>query len=1151
MLLTIYGAFAGVKQELTARGSDTPVWNIAGFPHQSALGLGVWILPGLLVIAMLATLWERRRGIYLLAAITALAGGCPLLAGSWETQMATASAWRWIAALFLLFLSLPLWYRERLQTQLGAYRWPAIDFGADPLPRQTRLLLLTTALAPLLVLTAYPALRAIYYMPVHGPSGGIFYFLDDDFSYSVPLVVGALVLIGYAGRERLATYAFGAGLLFNLTATIVYLLSVVAVNGSMDRVVFAHTIQLNAMTAAIYALVWLGAHHRWFHKLTGSEAATSERLFKLQIAMAIAMNALLIVPVTARLIVRPELAGIGTAAGGSLYGWLAAGLTAGAAGWFAKAYSKRVSAGSLCAGLGTVGCLVAFTFARWSPAPWAGFHALLVASAATAWLVWFAKSLPTLVDQRAHGPFSWLFERTGKPQFAPAWQVRTSLCATIGGLLTVLLALRGALADPTGEWWSIAVLLAMSALASVLNWQTLKRGYLYAAAVLFNVATSIWWDFFMADRSYSGAAFLKANVVALSLSSIIWLLLELRARRFRDTPDEAFPVHHLAALGSLMVMAGLVWVGFDFEHQRVPPLHDAVWLGWLALTSAVVLITACLWDRQARYAVAGLYLFGLLAAGMALQELNLTPGRQAWSLLQVFAVYAAGTSLLWRQRAAIIALADDLKIPRRLDPAAAELRWLAIFNALVVTAAICLSYWIDLRFTELMLRVTAAFAVVLQAVTFGLMAQGARRATWQRAAFAMFTLGAVFFGWAWLVPGTSGTWLNRAVILMVEMFAFVALFGLELDKAIEREPEWTRSLRACVPWLTGAGIVALAFVLGTEVVQQSEFGSVHISLWSLVTVALTLASAAVICVLFALSPAHDPLSLPETRGKNYVYVAELMLALLFMHIRLTMPWLFTGFFERYWPLVVVAIAYLGVATSELLRRRNVLVLADPIERTGALLPLLPVLGFWLTKSPVDYSVLLFIVGGLYGVLSILRSSFVFGILAAVASNVGLWYMLHRTDDYGLLQHPQLWLIPAALSVLVAAYLNREDFSEEQMIGIRYLTLVTIYASSTADIFINGVARSPWLPMILAALALAGVFSGIMFRIRALLLLGSVFLLLSITTMIYYASFNLGWTWLWYVAGIVTGAMIIFTFALFEKKRAEVLRVVDGLKDWQR
>ena len=64
------------------------------------------------------------------------------------------------------------------------------------------------------------------------------------------------------------------------------------------------------------------------------------------------------------------------------------------------------------------------------------------------------------------------------------------------------------------------------------------------------------------------------------------------------------------------------------------------------------------------------------------------------------------------------------------------------------------------------------------------------------------------------------------------------------------------------------------------------------------------------------------MNLPEHRRSSYVYVAEVMLALLFMHIRLTMPWLFTGFFERYWLLVVMLIAYAGIATSELLRRRT-------------------------------------------------------------------------------------------------------------------------------------------------------------------------------------------------------------------------------------
>jgi hypothetical protein len=44
--------------------------------------------------------------------------------------------------------------------------------------------------------------------------------------------------------------------------------------------------------------------------------------------------------------------------------------------------------------------------------------------------------------------------------------------------------------------------------------------------------------------------------------------------------------------------------------------------------------------------------------------------------------------------------------------------------------------------------------------------------------------------------------------------------------------------------------------------------------------------------------------------------------------------------------------------------------------------------------------------------------------------------------------------------------------------------------------------------------------------------------------------NFGWTWLW-CAGIVTSSTVIFMFAVFEKKRSEVMRVVEGLKERHR
>jgi hypothetical protein len=1158
-LLVLYGALSGVKQELTALGSAAAVWNVVGFPHQEALGSGSWILFGLLVIVMLANMWERRHADYLLGAVVALVLICPLLAGRWEPQIATASAWRWFAAIFLVIASVPLWFRERLSPTNFSLSWANAEASAEErqaevwrtLVRFTRILLLAATLTPLLILTAYPALRAIYYMPVHGPASGIFYALGDSLSYSVPLVLAALALVAYAVRERLLTYAFTAGLFFNMTVTMVYLLSLVSVHASMDRVVSVHVLHLNAIAAALYAIVWLSMQPRWARKLSVDSAARAERFFRIQLAIAIVANVLVIGPVAVGLAGQPGWAGSATFAAGSLTAWLSFALATIAVIWVGIAYKKQINPFALNAFLLGTGCLTAFTVAHWNPAEWSGSHALIVATAVVAWLMCLARLLPSLIEKQALGFVSDLLVRFNKTSFLEDWQDETSLISTCVGGITVVLALRLAYGDPGGPWWCIGTLIAMTALGAALNWQTLRRGYLYAAGILFGIATSIWWNTQWVAQYPGLTRLLDVIVSALCLSSVGWLALELRARRKgAANKSTAASFHNLVALASLSILAVVVFVRlvdavFGFHAT------DTAGFDWLAVLSLMILMFGCIWDQRAKYAVAGLYLSGLVMAVMALAGLELSLSRLGWAMMMMLAVYALGTSALWHWRERIIAGLGPLGIPRRLELNAAQLRWLSVFNVLLAIAIAGLAYLVDYAVTETTLRLTAALAVAIQAFTFNLVAVAHHRRGWQRAALAVFILGLVYFGWGWLMPGVTDTWLNRAVILMVEMFGIVALFGLELDKAIEREPEWAKSIRSCVPWLTGVGVVALIFVLCTEVFYQIEFGAVRIKSLALVTIALTLAGASIICILFALSPKHDPLGLPEERRRNYVYVAELMLALFFMHIRLTMPWLFTGFFERYWPIVVVAIAYLGVAASEMLRRRGVLVLAHPIERTGVFLPLLPVLGFWLTKPEVDYSVLLFIVGSLYGLVSILRKSFVFGILAVLAGNGGLWYLWHRTRDYGFLQHPQLWLIPVAGSVLIAAYLNRKDFSEEQMIGIRYLALITIYASSTADIFINGVARSPWLPLILAALSLAGVFGGIMLRIRAFLLLGSLFLLLAITTMIYYASANFGWTWLWYVAGIVTGAMIIFMFALFEKKRDEMLRVVEGLKEWDR
>ena len=47
-----------------------------------------------------------------------------------------------------------------------------------------------------------------------------------------------------------------------------------------------------------------------------------------------------------------------------------------------------------------------------------------------------------------------------------------------------------------------------------------------------------------------------------------------------------------------------------------------------------------------------------------------------------------------------------------------------------------------------------------------------------------------------------------------------------------------------------------------------------------------------------------------------------------------------------------------------------------------------------------------------------------------------------------------------------------------------------------------------------------------------------------------AAVDLHQTWLWFASGIVLGLMILALFGMFERKRQEVLQLVDQLKTWE-
>ena len=1111
VLLTIYGAVSGVTQEYG--GAAYQAWNIAGFDHREAFALGSWIILGLLTLIMLANAWQRRRGIYLCGALLTLSTMVPLLAARFEAQFATATAWRYLAALFLIIVSALVWARPQVARQLQRLGWPTLSNNPKSLATSLRLVIISVTAVPVLLFTLFAILR---------PSTA------NGFSYTVPLIAVALVLIGYAIRERLVHYAFYAGLLFNLTVSVAYFLATIAVDAPLDSVFLVRAILLNTITCGVYSLLWWSMRERWAVGL-GERSGEAQSLLEFELWLAVAGYALLIGPLTVNLIFRE--AGPATQVAGGALSWLAFIALSVA---LLSIKRVRVSAGLLSALLLCAVSLCAFAVSGYESA--IDLRTLTLGSTFTAWLVLGV----SLIANRNSS--------AGGPAFDDGWSRSAIRFSTVIGAWGTLLSLR-LLADlsPKDAWWIICPLVALSGLAACLQVRTLKRAYLYAAGGLSALAVSLWWLAFQRSYYLPSASFIEINIIAACVISVLLLWLDLRARQLNQTsgPSALLSYHTIVVLVSSMLLVLLTLVRFQ-DHGPTDPLL----LTWLAWVSTITLMFATLWDRHAKYAVVGLYLLGLVGGAIQLQQLQLVPGRQLWFVMMFLAVYALSSTLLWRKRSHLVAAAERIGIPLRIDGTTTGLDWLSALTILLVIATCWIASWIDLLFGSFELRLTGSLAVATQAITLGLLAEGKAKGRWRHGALWALFLGTLLFCWSWLTPFEDGTWFNRSVILMVLALEVAALYGLLLDKLCSLKTDWIQALKLCLPWIMCIGIVALLFCLATEVFHQISFGAVLFHPIPLLAIGVTLLASVIVPILFALSSTHDPLGLSERGRMNYVYAAEFFLLLLVLHVRLTLPWLFHGFFESYWPLVLIGVAFIGVVASEALRRRSVLVLAQPIHRTGVFVPLLPVLGFWIVTSEVDLSLLLFLVGAVYGLLSVLRRSFIFGALAGICGNAGFWYLLNRTNDYQFLQHPQLWLVPTALSVMLAAYLNEDKLSEDQMASIRYSALLTIYVSSTADIFINGVANSPWLPLILGAFSLAGVFSGIMFRIRGLLLLGAVFLLLSIVTMIWYASANFGWTWLWYVAGIATGATIIFMFAVFEKKRAEVLRVVDGFKDWE-
>jgi len=1085
-------------------------------------GPAAWVALGVLTLVVLASwrLIETERT------------GTPLSLSPVQDETTTSAH---IIGLLLLFLTVPVIWAGTFASETAsasALRWGfgiAFVVGSGLLAARTPLrqwlekigfrFVLSSFLHPtLLVLIAIPAgVVVLISVQVAGigltggkPSGpvaeSLFATMGALTSNLVPLALVVLGLAGTAGRERSPGYAFVGGVVFTATLAAGYALGVVTAGGSIDGPQQIRIWLLACSGAAVWAIAWLAAEKR----VPGRQLLAIQTRLGLVGLSLVAALAILI------LVVQPgnQLADAWSVFG--QYGWCTLALATGAAIWQSLRTEPALRFHTLALSAVIAGVMLACAVQPWDePGKWLSFHVLAGA--------WIAVGIGFIIATKRTGVISlWL----------------DGIAAALP-----LMAIRGGGSDPIRPWIPAGLAVVASMLMGTAGIFGRSNPRIYASVLLTSLASTLLW---LPFETGTVAGFLLANAAGLAVAAAVWTIIGMR--------DRDVGWHTVADIVRGLV---LVFLGFGLVPTLLGDRVDSHWLTWGATIAVALALGVALWDAKALIARGGLLAVGVAAVLLLVSETTDSSIRTIWQTPAALAAYAllvAGLSVLVSR-----ARSGLFHLPERGD----SWGWLLVAQGVIAAIAFILCVRTGLLAPELAERLSSPGAVLLLVGAAVLLLWAVP--VWANALrYAVVGLGVLVFATAaWAGPDPAGVapWLQRNAWLFVALAAAGILASEFSSRSIAAL--WRSATRK----VGGISVAASMLVLVVDLLQQVPvFDAIAkrtpLDFAPVLAMMAAILGLIVLLIRFALREDRDPLRMSENSRTAYVYLAELLIVLFFTHIKLNVPELFSGPMVRYWTFTMMGLAFVGIGLAEFFERRKSNVLATPLRRTGVLLPLIPLLAFWL-KPPAalmafasgqapglspflayleklpqhfdTYAWLWSLAGGLYGLVALSRKSFGWALLAALATNSALWAMLTH-QGVPFLLHPQAWVIPLALIVLISEHVNREKLGADLSNGLRYLGVTMIYTASAADMFLAGVGNSVWLPVILAVFCVAGVLLGIVLRVRAFLFLGVGFLLLDVFAMIWHAAVDLEQTWVWYVSGIVLGVAILTLFAVFEKRK---------------
>ncbi|MGR8941963.1 MAG: hypothetical protein ACU83P_10290, partial [Gammaproteobacteria bacterium] len=210
-------------------------------------------------------------------------------------------------------------------------------------------------------------------------------------------------------------------------------------------------------------------------------------------------------------------------------------------------------------------------------------------------------------------------------------------------------------------------------------------------------------------------------------------------------------------------------------------------------------------------------------------------------------------------------------------------------------------------------------------------------------------------------------------------------------------------------------------------------------------------------------------------------------------------------------------------------------------RMAMLTPLAALMTVPLQLQSAEASMTLMVTGLLYLLIRRYTRKQLPMYLALLAFNIGLYLWIPGIVEQNHLI--QIYVIPAALTLLILVQLHRRELKPSVMMATRLAATSSIYACATLDVFLL-----PDLKVFVLALGLSliGIILGIALRIRAFMYAGVAFMLLNVFGQLirFYPEQALGKAIVLMGAGMV----ILSTMIWFNLKKMQILQRIDLIRD---